>query len=88
MNFSVENARTQKVWFDENNMWLLLIDGRQLSIPKAYFPTFKDVSNETLSDYSLSGGGIGIHWDNLDEDLYVPNLLLGIYSVEKKPVSA
>ena len=37
MNFSVENARTQKVWFDENNMWLLLIDGRQLSIPKAYF---------------------------------------------------
>ena len=88
MNFTVENARTQKVWFDENNMWLLLIDGRQLSIPKAYFPNFKDAPNEKLLDYSLSGGGIGIHWDNLDEDLYVPNLLLGIYSVEKKPVSA
>lgn len=88
MNFSVENARTQKVWFDENNMWLLLTDGRQLSIPKAYFPNFKDASNASLCDYSLSGGGIGIHWDNLDEDLYVPNLLLGIYSVEKKTASA
>ena len=49
---------------------------------------FKNASNENLADYSLSGGGIGIHWDNLDEDLYVPNLLLGIYSVEKKSVSA
>jgi hypothetical protein len=88
MNFSVENARTQKVWFDENNMWLLLIDGRQLSIPKAYFPNFKNASNESLSDYSLSGGGIGIHWDNLDEDLYVPNLLLGITDVNRLNKSA
>ncbi|MBQ7158231.1 MAG: DUF2442 domain-containing protein [Treponema sp.] len=88
MNFSIENVRAKKVWFDENNLWLLLVDGRQLSVPKIYFPRLKNASEELLADYSLSGDGIGIHWDALDEDLFVPNLLLGINSVSKNSASA
>ncbi|MBP5156783.1 MAG: DUF2442 domain-containing protein [Treponema sp.] len=88
MNFSVENARAQKVWFDEHNLWLLLIDGRQLSVPKAYFPLLQEAQPTALEKYSLSGGGAGIHWDMIDEDLFVPNLLLGIYSRKKPPASA
>ena len=53
-----------------------LIDGRQLSIPKAYFPKLENASINDLNNYELSGNGIGIHWDSLDEDLYVPNLLI------------
>ena len=34
-------------------------------------------TNEQLEKYELSGNGIGIHWDELDEDVSVPNLLLG-----------
>lgn len=37
-----------------------------------------NAKKELLSEYELSGNGLGIHWDALDEDLYVPNLLLGI----------
>lgn len=88
MNFSVESVRAQKVWFDKNNLWLALIDGRQLAIPKMYFPRLKDASESSLANYSLSGGGIGIHWDSLDEDLFVPNLLLGINSIAKTNASA
>lgn len=76
MNFSKENARAKKVWFDDYNMWIALIDGRQLSIPKAYFPSLANVDESELQNYELSGNGIGIHWDSLDEDLYVPNLLI------------
>ncbi|MBQ3025392.1 MAG: DUF2442 domain-containing protein [Spirochaetaceae bacterium] len=76
MNFSVENARAKKIWFDENNFWIFLVDGRQLSIPKAYFPKLEKASTKELNDYELSGNGLGIHWDSLDEDLYVPNLLI------------
>ena len=36
-----------------------------------------------LSEYELSGNGIGIHWDSLDEDLFVPNLLLGITDINR-----
>ncbi len=43
----------------------------------------KDAKKEMLDDYELSGNGIGIHWDNLDEDLYVPNLLLGITDINR-----
>ncbi len=78
MNFSKDNARAKRVWFDEDNMWLALVDGRQLSVPRMYFPGLDAASMQELENYELSGGGIGIHWDDLNEDLYVPNLLLEI----------
>ncbi|MBS7294767.1 MAG: DUF2442 domain-containing protein [Treponema sp.] len=83
MDFSVNNARAQKVWFDSENLWILLFDGRQLSIPLIFFPKLMNADKELLSEYELSGNGIGIHWDNLDEDLYVPNVLLGITDINR-----
>lgn len=83
MDFSLNNAKAQKVWFDEDNLWLLLIDGRQLSVPISFFPTLAGASKKNQNEYELSGGGTGIHWDALDEDLYVPNLLLGITDVNR-----
>ena len=83
MDFSVNNARAQKVWCDSENLWILLFDGRQLSIPLIFFPKLMNADKELLSEYELSGNSIGIHWDNLDEDLYVPNLLLGITDINR-----
>lgn len=82
MSFSKENAKAKKVWFDDLNMWILFEDGRQLSVPKVYFESLKQASEEQLNNYELIGGGIGIHWEDLDEDLYVPNLLISINSRE------
>ncbi len=76
-----ENPRAKSVWFDDCNIWISLVDGRQLSVPKAYFPSLENASESDLSNYELSGNGIGIHWDSLDEDLYVPNLLMQESSV-------
>ena len=77
MDFSVDKARAQKVWFDEDNLWILLTDGRQLSVPKLFFDPFEGATEEELADCQISGGGLGLHWDALDEDLCVPALLLG-----------
>lgn len=88
MDFSLNNARAQKVWFDTDNIWLLLLDGRQLSLPLVFFPTLLNANTEELNKYELSGGGLGIHWDSLDEDLYVPNLLMGITDINRKGKSA
>ncbi len=88
MDFSLNNARAQKVWFDTDNIWLLLLDGRQLSLPLVFFPTLLNADTEELNKYELSGGGLGIHWDSLDEDLYVPNLLMGITEINRKGKSA
>lgn len=88
MDFSLNNERAQKVWFDTDNIWLLLLDGRQLSLPLVFFPTLLNADTEELNKYELSGGGLGIHWDSLDEDLYVPNLLMGITEINRKGKSA
>lgn len=72
-------ARASGVWFDTDNMWLNLSDGRQLSVPLVYFPRLLKATQKHREGYELSGGGTGIHWDKIDEDISVPNLLVGIY---------
>jgi hypothetical protein len=71
-------ARAKKIWVDEENLWLLLSDGRQLSVPLVYFPRLLKATPEQRQRFEVSGGGIGIHWDELDEDINVEGLLLGI----------
>ncbi|BDA77630.1 hypothetical protein LPTSP3_g05600 [Leptospira kobayashii] len=74
---SVSEAKAQKIWFDENNLWISLFDGRTLSVPLAYFPRLRKANSEQLHKFEISGGGVGLHWDDLDEDISVPGLLLG-----------
>ena len=70
-------ASATKIWFDQYNMWISLVDGRQLSIPLDYFPRLLNASPEQRNKFILSGNGTGIHWDEIDEDISVSGLLLG-----------
>ncbi len=70
-------ANATKIWFDNENMWVALTDGRQLSIPLIYFPRLLNATPEQRNNYELSGGGTGIHWEEIDEDISVPGLILG-----------
>jgi len=71
-------AAAKKVWFDKDNIWLELADGRQLAVPLAYFPRLLHADPKQREQYELSGGGTGIHWAEIDEDISVEGLLLGI----------
>lgn len=70
-------ASAQKIWFDNENMWVRLSDGRQLSVPLTYFPRLLKAAPEQREKVELSGGGTGLHWEEIDEDISVPGLLLG-----------
>ena len=83
MNSSIDNVRATKVWFDDDNMWVALDDGRVMSVPKVWFPRLDNATDEELNDYEMSGNGLGLHWDKLDEDISVSNLLLGYGAVRK-----
>ncbi|MEZ5050100.1 MAG: DUF2442 domain-containing protein [Saprospiraceae bacterium] len=56
-------------------MILFLTDGREIAIPIEWFPTLRDASPEDLNNWRFIGNGIGIHWETLDEDLLVENLV-------------
>ncbi|GAF76665.1 unnamed protein product, partial [marine sediment metagenome] len=52
-----------------------LADGRELSVPLAWFPRLQGASPEQRNNWRLIGGGVGIHWPDVDEDVSVEGLL-------------
>jgi hypothetical protein len=78
MNASREVPRARRIWFDDENLWVELMDSRQLGVPLTYFPKLLKASLEQRTCYEISGGGTGLHWDALDEDISVPGLLAGV----------
>jgi hypothetical protein len=69
--------RATRIEFRADCMWVDLADGRTLGVPIAYFPRLLAATDEQRSRYVISGGGTGLHWDDLDEDISVLGLLLG-----------
>ena len=63
------------VRFDEDSFWVELADGRTLGIPLVWFPRLLKGSPELRAKVSLSR--VGLHWDELDEDISVAGLLVG-----------
>ena len=75
----------RKVSFDADNMWVELADGRKLATPLAYFPRLLKATQKQRKNYVISGGGTGLHWEGIDEDISVEALLMGIGDRTNKP---
>lgn len=54
---------------------VVLADGRTVSVPLAWFPRLLAATPKQRADWELIGGGIGIHWEAIDEDILVASLL-------------
>jgi hypothetical protein len=78
MNTLAIEAKATKVSFDSNNMWVELADGRKLGVPLAYFPRLLHATPRQRKNYTISGGGIGLHWEGIDEDISVRGLVMGV----------
>jgi hypothetical protein len=52
-----------------------LTDGRVVSVPLVWFPRLAEASARQRTGWELIGGGIGIHWEAIDEDISVASLL-------------
>lgn len=72
------SSLAKAVSFDANTMWVDFTDGRKLGVPLAHFPRLLNTTPRQREHYEISGGGSGLHWDELNEDISVENLLLGI----------
>ena len=68
----------QYVKFTEDELVVSLTDGRTIMIPLVWFPRLADATTEQLQKYEILGDGEGIHWPDVDEDLSVAGLLLGV----------
>ena len=67
----------KSVEFTEDEMQVFLMDGRTLSAPLLWFPRLAAATPEQRAQVIIGGGGIGLHWEEIDEDLSVAGLLGG-----------
>jgi hypothetical protein len=61
----------------EDELTVSLSDGRRISVPLAWFPRLLNATPEERAEFRLIGGGEGIHWPRVDEDISVAGLLRG-----------
>lgn len=64
-----------EVWFKDLQMIVRLDDGREIAVPIDWFPRLRDATEKERNDWRLIGGGEGIHWKTIDEDILVEGLL-------------
>ena len=86
MNSMLTKAETkaQNVSVNADTLAVELGDGRTISVPLAWFPRLLHGTPEERSNWRFIGGGEGIHWPDLDEDISVENLLAGKPSAESQ----
>ncbi len=58
-----------------DTLTVTLSDGRAVSAPLAWFPRLLEATPRQRADWELIGGGIGLHWEAVDEDISVASLL-------------
>src|SRR3712207_433421 len=84
MSSLTAEARAQNVAVMEDTLSVDLSDGRTISVPLAWFPRLLHGTSEERRNWRFIGGGEGIHWPDLDEDISVENLLAGKPSGESQ----
>jgi Protein of unknown function (DUF2442) len=79
MNISakITDERVLDVRFDEHSLIVDLMDGRTISAPLAWYPRLANATADQRAHWEKCGGGYGIHWPDVDEDLSTAGLLRG-----------
>ena len=63
------------VSFTKDALRVRLADGREVSAPLVWFPRLKAATARQRKNWRLIGGGVGIHWPDVDEDISVEGLM-------------
>jgi len=78
------DERVADVAFSDDSLCVSLRDGRKISVPLTWYPKLLHASTQQRNNWKLAGGGYGIHWPDLDEDLSTEGLLRGAPAPQNK----
>ena len=80
----VEIPSAENVTVTDDTITVDLSDGRTISVPTAWYPRLSHATPQERENWRLIGRGHGIHWEAIDEDISVENLLAGKASGESQ----
>jgi hypothetical protein len=69
------DATAVDVRVTDDQLLVILADGRELAAPLAWFPRLSEATKDQRQNWRLIGRGQGIHWADVDEDISVASLL-------------
>jgi|SRR5450432_4261899 Protein of unknown function (DUF2442) len=78
----LKHVIAQRVFASDEGLTVDLADARTITVPLAWFPRLVHGTPAERVNWRLMGGGSGIHWPDLDEDISVEGLLAGRRSGE------
>lgn len=81
---TVDLPAAVRVAVSDDTLAVELADGRSVSAPLAWYPRLVHATPAERDGWRLIGGGGGIHWPAVDEDISVENLLAGKPSAESQ----
>ena len=70
-------TRITNVHCTDDCVVVALADSRTISVPLVFYPRLLHATPHQRSNWQLAGGGYGIHWPDIDEDLSAEGLLRG-----------
>lgn len=79
------DERVKNVTCTDDMLVVDLADGRTISVPLAWYPRLLAATPEQRVNWKRAGGGFGIHWPDLDEDLSTDGLLRGTPAPRRTP---
>lgn len=83
---AISSIKAERITFHRNgSMSVALTDGRIITVPLKWFPRLMKAKPKARRAWEICGGGAGIYWPMVDEDLSIEGLLRGIPSVEYRP---
>jgi hypothetical protein len=71
------DERVVEVELTNDNLIVSLMDGRTISVPLVWYPRLLKATPKQRRNWQIAGGGFGIHWPDIDEDLNTEGLLRG-----------
>ena len=71
------DVRAMRVVVEDARLVVDLMDGRTIAVPLAWYPRLTNATPQERNHWELAGGGYGIHWPEIDEDLSIEGLLRG-----------
>ena len=71
------DERVKDVYFTEETISVDLMDGRTISVPLVWYPRLLNAAPKQREQWETCGGGYGIHWEEIDEDLSTEGMLRG-----------
>ena len=71
----MSDLRIHQVSFSGESMFVAFSDERSITVSIAYFPRLQAASPDQRERWQLVGRGLGVHWESVDEDLSIENIL-------------